>query len=216
MKTAVLCVELNQVLAHSEIDPRTAGVYPLELSDIPADAYQFLNRKIVDTKAAAGLDYDIAQAFPQLLVYITVQDKETGEYLSYSRGNTGGESRLADMRSIGLGGHTDIEDLITHSDGFINVAKTLDLSASRELAEEIKLQYVVGLPSTVQVIADMTNPVSAVHLGVWINVQVYRKTVHSTAESQDIQWLEPEQLLGSIGQYEPWSQLLIKQIQKDK
>ncbi len=210
MKPAVLCVErgaINQALGEYPMKP---GIYPLDLSTIPEDRYHFINRGVVDTKNTTGLHARIAQEFPQLLCYITVRNQD--QLLSYSRG-TGAESRLHAFRSVGFGGHVDIKDVVIEDDGNINALHTLADAAEREMEEELDYRAWITVPDTAQLIIDNSNPVSAVHIGIWIDIILpTRNAVTANEEISDPQWISIAQLKQDVDKYEPWSQLIINQL----
>lgn len=209
MKPAVLCISLAAVMAHSNAQAEP-GIYTLSMQDVPAKDLQFINREIVDTKDMEGLHREIALAYPQILGYVTIEN-EHGELLSYSRGNSGGESGLADLRSIGIGGHTDIEDAYLDR-GHIGLKGTLEVATSRELQEEIGLLRDVELGDEVPILTAFDHATSAVHVGVWIHLKVQKAQVTATEEINDAQWLTKDELHKNVAQYEPWSQLIIKQV----
>lgn len=212
MKTAVLCINYSDLIQHSQINPLKAGIYSFELGDVPADAFHFIGRNICDTKSPNGLFHDIARQVPQILGYVTVEN-ENGDFLTYSRGKSGGESRLNDMRSIGVGGHTDIEDVELLANGFIDAIGTLQRSVERELTEEIGLISYPDLSGTQLALVDLTDDASSVHIGIWIHVKVQASQVMSTKETQDLLWYSREYLCDNIDSYEPWSKLIIEKIQ---
>lgn len=211
MKAAVLCVEIGAIESNSNSNQLIPGIYDLNIKDIPANMFNFLNRRICDSEATMGLHHDIARELPQLLVYATVQN-EYGEYLSYTRAN-GGEARLNDLRSIGIGGHTDIDDVVLDAKGFINAVETLEISAKRELAEEIGVIAEVKLPETCKIITNFQDPASSVHVGVWMNIVTQVSQVQKSEEIPNGFWITKEQLIKDLESYEPWSQLIIKSFQ---
>lgn len=211
MKTAVLCINYSELIEHSQINPDAPGIYSFELPNVPASAFHFIGRNICDTKAESGLFHDLARQVPQLLGYVTIEN-ENGHFLTYSRGTTGGESRLAAMRSIGVGGHTDIEDVEFDNKGFIDAMRTLERSIERELVEEVGLITFPDLTGTQKAIAVLNDDVSSVHIGLWVHIKANASSIHSTKETQDLQWLSAEQLKDNIEQYEPWSKMIIGQL----
>lgn len=210
MKPAVLCVALEELLRVSHISPEVPGLALSNLLDVNPAKAQFLNREIVDTKDENSLDKTIAKAYPQLLGYISFINT-TGQVLTYSRGKTAGESGLHDLRSIGVGGHTDLEDVVTQN-GNINVAATLARSIERELKEELGLSASIDIKQDEFLICDLSDPVSAVHVGLWDVFQVSENLLHPTEELNDVQWLSLDELMVNIDSYEPWSQLAIRHL----
>ena len=62
-----------------------------------------------------------------------------GKIWAYRREVQGGESRLHGKVSVSVGGHWDIDDLVTKS-SVIDLAASMERAASRELEEEIRIQ----------------------------------------------------------------------------
>jgi predicted NUDIX family phosphoesterase len=115
----------------------------------------------------AERDPDLKQIIPYTLV---TRRGATGEWqvLLLRRLSKGGEKRLHDKLSIGVGGHVDAGD--ARDLGEHELARVLDLGTQRELHEELVL---TGAPALrrVGLLNDDSNPVGAVHLGL---VQIAR------------------------------------------
>lgn len=148
----------------------------------------------------------------QLIPYgIITQESEVSEMsvLTYSRTTAGGESRLHNLRSIGFGGH------MRRNESVLDCIK-------RELNEELK--YVDGKWSDVVkdsclnnfeyfwTINDNSTPVNSVHFGMvmFIEADLDRIVINEDALA-DIKPLTMSELYTQIDQYEPWSQMLIKE-----
>ena len=71
----------------------------------------------------------------QVIPYVVVVDGQ-GKTLVYQRETSGNEARLHGLLSIGLGGHVDLADCVVADDGSIDLIKTIEASAARELEEE--------------------------------------------------------------------------------
>jgi predicted NUDIX family phosphoesterase len=121
---------------------------------------------------------------------------------------TGGESRLHDKYSIGIGGHINPEDL----DGAAFAARNpIDAGTRREIAEELAVSGEYDI-QRLGLLNDDSNPVGAVHVGV---VQVVR--VRGSVEIRERNQLEgrlvpSEELSALLAQganFETWSRLLI-------
>lgn len=78
------------------------------------------------------------QSFRQLLPYVLV--KTPKGYVTYIRNTTGGEERLHNLGSIGIGGHVDAIDSVYDDNNRVDLWKTIVNSAKREIEEEIGLQ----------------------------------------------------------------------------
>lgn len=95
-------------------------------------------------------------SFKQLIPYVVLRSGES--VYTYSRGKKGGETRLHDRLSIGVGGHICRED---GSEG----ETAYEVGFARELREEVRIETaytgaIVGL------LYDPSTPVGTVHVGV--------------------------------------------------
>lgn len=144
----------------------------------------------------------------QLIPYSIVECG--GRVLLFRRLRAGGESRLHDKHSIGIGGHVNPEDLdgdSTHADA----RNPIDAGTRRELQEELMVRGSYEI-RRVGVLNDDSNAVGAVHVGV---VQVI--TVDGSVEIRERDQLEgrlvaPDDLRTMLAQganFESWSELLI-------
>lgn len=196
MKPAVLCVTRDVL----DIQDGTY-IIPKCISDIPEDSYHFINRAVCDSE-----DYDkIGYALPQILGYVII--KCGNQVLTYAR--KGGEGRLHGLRSLGIGGHVDIDDFdITAANPYLNA---LRVSIEREVWEEVKYPARIGTTQLDSLIVDTSNSVGKVHLGVPVILEV--ESTHSLnadpSEILDPRWVDIESLQYDRHEYENWSQLII-------
>jgi predicted NUDIX family phosphoesterase len=104
--------------------------------------------------------------FRHPIFYITLEHK--GKIALYQRLNSGGDSRLHNMHSVGFGGHVDLADTI-HDNSVVDAKSTIELSAARELSEELSLPFDINDAEikTRGYIVDNRDEVGKVHLGVW-------------------------------------------------
>lgn len=158
--------------------------------------------------AAFFMDREAAEKDPghkQLIPYAIFTYQ--GKVLHYTRGGSGGEARLHDKGSIGIGGHINPVD---------NKGESLDLSTymagiEREIAEELTIecrytQKVVGL------LNDDSNEVGAVHLGVVHRFELTGDNVSANeAAIAKLTFLTPEELKDPViyDKLETWSQLCL-------
>lgn len=232
-KTATLCVTRNEIAAlNSSHAIMQKGRLVLNLADADPQKFHFLNREIVDVKVnpeppdredreafntwQRHMGYQaMGVSFPQILGYFVIQD-ENGLILNYQRPSKQGEQKLSDFRSIGIGGHCDIEDLVMDGSQ-IDHMQTLLKSCTRELEEEIG--YIAnfdfrltGADGKHHLLSDPTEPASAVHLGLVKVLQVIRANLkESLDEILDLQWSTLEELQAApAGTYEPWSAMILE------
>jgi len=170
------------------------------------------------------LDREEAEEDPswkQLIPYIVIRkqfspsEHRTG---AYWRGQGQGEIRLHGKRSIGIGGHINPCD----ADGEI-VNDMLDLRGlagpmykkglMRELLEELlfnRLPKLLEMP-IVGLINDDQNPVGKVHLGIVHRFLIYPSVdvIKCEEDILDFEWVKDQNLISSIDEFEPWSQICI-------
>lgn len=127
------------------------------------------------------------------------------------RTRSGGDARLHDKLSIGIGGHINPEDLDATDP---EAAKPLDAGTRRELDEELGVRGAYEI-RRIGLINDDSNPVGAVHVGV---VQVI--TLEAPVEVRERNRLEGrlvaldeiERLHAGGADFETWSKLLVERL----
>jgi len=101
-------------------------------------------------------------SYKQLIPYVIMSYND--RYLSYVRGKKAGETRLVDLRSIGIGGHINpIDNEVPLFD--TDFRKMYRAAVEREVNEEV----VVEAKYTDRIVAllnDDSNEVGSVHLGI--------------------------------------------------
>lgn len=153
----------------------------------------------------------LKQIIPYSIVHCETQHGR--RVLSTRRLDTGGETRLHDKHSIGLGGHINPEDLDVAKSAIRN---PIEAGTRREIAEELVVNgaYTVR---RVGILNDDSNAVGAVHVGV---VQVI--TVSQPVEIREKDQLEGRLLstddlstmLAEGTNFETWSKLLIPHLEE--
>jgi predicted NUDIX family phosphoesterase len=140
-------------------------------------------------------------AWKQVIPYIVVVGDE-GVLLMRRRG--GGEARLVDKLSIGVGGH------INPVDG--DDAEEIVLAAARrELSEEIELEGPLAL-ELVGFLNDDSNPVGAVHVGLVFTANVSGRVHIREQDVLEGRMVVPEELRACLARganLETWSSILI-------
>lgn len=207
MKPMVLCIT-REALESQGIPYNSKGIFNFDLTKVPQDDFHFINRKIVDDKHDEDWQA-IAYHLPQILPYIVITNGQ-GKYLSYSRNGT--EQRLHGSKSIGIGGHIDIDDLFSNYNSKHTVHMAIQVATFRELIEEVGLDKDNSYDcfKFKKLIVDTSNPVGKVHVGLFAGL-IYPEAV-SQEELYNPQWLTIDELKQTIDQYENWSQLIIKDL----
>ena len=185
------------------------NIHRLDWDKLTNDKFHFLNRGVVDNKEGYE-DILVGQRFAQVLPYIVVKNPETNEILTYSR--NGAETRLHGSRSIGIGGHIDIDDIKFNEEGF-DPLKTIELSMLREIKEEagineLDVESLGGIKKIIdRVIIDFSNEVGSVHLG-FLGV-IETADINPEEELFDHRWVSIDELKQTIDEYESWSRMII-------
>ena len=205
-KRMVLCIS-RDALTEQTIPPSVQGIFPFNLDKVSSEDFHFINRKVVDSDKE--LYKNMAYYFPQILPYIAVMDTD-GKYLTYSRNGT--ETRLHGSRSLGIGGHIDINDISFGGNSNFDYLGTVISGIMRELYEEINLDLTSSNTPIIldKLIVDTTNSVGKVHVGLFTTL-VYPEA-KPQEELHDPQWLTVEELKANIDQYENWSKLIIGEL----
>jgi len=156
----------------------------------------------------------------QLIPYTVVMREN--EVFCLRRTKGGGEARLHDKLSIGVGGHVNPIDMPTAEGGGSNpelrtpeTHDPLPGAALRELHEELVLGDGMGDSFSIGILNDDTNPVGAVHLGL---VRVLK--VDGPVEVRETDQLEGQfvsisvlrEMLAEGANFETWSALLVQQL----
>lgn len=151
-------------------------------------------------------DPSLKQIIPYLLV------RRSGRYMVFRRTRAGGEARLHDLYSLGVGGHIASDDVAADGgavgDGTV-VGDVVSAGLRRELDEEL---VVTGAWSArlAGVLNDDDNPVGQVHFGLVHVVDVasgdvtIRETDRLTGRLAGL-----DEIRGVYPQMETWSQLIV-------
>ena len=143
--------------------------------------------------------------FKQFIVYVIVSKGDC--WYKYQR--AGGDDRLIDRYSIGIGGHVNLQDM---RDADYDTVHAIEGAVRRELGEEIvipdwdKIKNLIWLG----VINDNSDRVGQVHLGIVIELVVDEGNVYVAEDNlvhggfENINTIQE-----NIDKYESWSQILI-------
>lgn len=145
----------------------------------------------------------------QLIPYCILTHK--GKILRYRRGAKGGEKRLAEKFSIGIGGH--INPIDTAGAAFDESA--YKNAVLRELNEELVIKAKILDRRIAGLINDDSNPVGRVHLGVVETFDLDSDVVLSNeAAIEEPEFLTIEELSGEQDTLETWSQIALEAIEE--
>lgn len=167
--------------------------------------HKFLEHSKFMERDKAEIDVSQKQLIGYCLLY------KDNKIFSYKRTKKGGEKRLHDLWSIGIGGHCSKTDINQNSDK--PDVDTFWTSVERELEEEVGLTShfsynVAGL------LNDDSNQVGKVHLGVVVRVRLlpqaelcFKDTSLSQGDFESIETLKK-----NVENFESWSSILIKNL----
>jgi predicted NUDIX family phosphoesterase len=145
-------------------------------------------------------EVEIDPSVKQLIPYAIL--KRGDEVFAYRRGKAGGENRLHDLWSIGVGGH------ISREDGDAGT-KAYDAGFLRELDEEVQItgEYrhrIVGL------LYDPRTPVGSVHVGVVHVVDVVGEVASRDPSLAEARFRSLAEVARESNRLETWSQFVIE------
>jgi predicted NUDIX family phosphoesterase len=133
-----------------------------------------------------------------------------GRILLMRRLSGGGDSRLFDKLSIGVGGHINPADVGTRGTVDPVLAGT-----RREIAEELEIRGTYELQA-IGLLNDDSNPVGAVHVG-WVQVLLVNGSVgireEGVLEGRLATVAELRELLASGANFESWSRILVQHLE---
>lgn len=164
-------------------------------------------RRLLDPEAHFFMDRAQAEEDPshkQLIPYCVFRCGD--RILHYTRGKSGGESRLHAKLSVGVGGHVNPVDM----DGGKTGPEAYHAAVAREIEEELALpehspHKIVGL------INDDSNAVGQVHLGIVHVVDLPSEDVMSREDAlTDLCFADLAELRGTLFErLETWSQFCV-------
>ena len=140
--------------------------------------------------------------FKQIVCYVIVRCGS--QIFHYRRSRVAGEQRLAGLRSLGVGGHLNAED----------VGSALDLSGleramRRELAEEVILPEAPSI-RYLGIINDDSTEVGKVHVGLVVLAEIENPDVQlRDATLVEGRFDSPETLVSMGSEFETWSRLCL-------
>lgn len=141
-------------------------------------------------------------SFKQLIAYAIFCHQ--GRVLAYSRTSKGGEARLHDKWSLGIGGH------INPVDGLADNIQTYLAGVEREIREEITFSG-NATQELYAVINDDTNDVGSVHLGIVHRFELDSEEAASNEKAlANLGFRDLEELAGPLYEkLETWSAICV-------
>ncbi len=150
------------------------------------------------------------ERYRQLVSYVVVRYKT--QVLVYQRTKKGGEARLHGRKSLGIGGHWNVSDVMSN-EGTIDPIATMHRACERELFEELD-GVVTDRIQVVGVIKESANAVSRVHLGVVVECWLSNCDVRLRDPGlSDLRLVSPSELPAISDSLETWSSSLVAYLQ---
>jgi predicted NUDIX family phosphoesterase len=149
--------------------------------------------------------------FKQLIPYCLFQKED--KYFVYRRTKKGGENRLHELWSLGVGGHINPCDIGVNSEEYPDYITGF----FREIWEETGLlfkNYHTAMSNVVGLINDDSNDVGKVHFGVVHKIELAPDQNISSEDPAiaDGQWLTQEEIRANFDKFENWSKLIIEKL----
>lgn len=166
--------------------------------------------RLLDPASHFFMDRAAAEEDPshkQLIPYCVFRCGD--KILHYTRGKSGGESRLHAKISVGVGGHVNPVDM----DGGKTGAATYHAAVTREIEEELNLPE-EHEHRIIALLNDESNPVGQVHLGIVHLVDLKSDAVSSREDAlTDLGFTPLSELNGPVFErLETWSQFCIRHL----
>ena len=158
-----------------------------------------VSRFMLRSRAEADPDYK------QLITYVIMT--HGGKCFSYVRGKRAGETRLVGCRSIGIGGHINLNDGMSSLD--MDFGEAYFTAVKREVAEEVFVEADYE-DRIVALLNDDSTEVGQVHLGIvhhWIleSAKVSKREQMITQAA----FMSPAELQAVADSLETWSRLCL-------
>lgn len=174
--------------------------------------------KILQPEALSWLDRSKAEtdpSFKQVIPYTIIQSNKIGvgqQYFVYQRTKKGGETRLHNLLSLGVGGHINPQDGDVFAErGMFGIS--FKDALWREINEEIEMHGEHTL-RCIGLLYDDSNDVGKVHFGIvnkislassgWVKTKA---DALANGEFRDRLWLED-----NYDNFENWSKLVIRKL----
>ena len=156
------------------------------------DAFESIVARDGRFQPRAAMEVD--RRWKQVIPYLVLRDR--GRLFLMRRTRAGGDARLHERWSIGIGGHLNPEDGDVVS------------GLAREFAEELEADWTPE-PRLIGLLNDDTDPVGAVHLGVvFLAEAAGRPVAIRETEKLDGAFVAPRDVLRVYDRLETWSRLL--------
>lgn len=179
-------------------------------------------------------DLSMKQMLPYLLFY-RIDAEGTVRYFTYQRGKGIGEDRLLGNASIGVGGHVEVEDLVTVN-SILDINLVLQRNALRETLEELKIfrvdldeedyetfedsiaARIADHGQAIGLLFDHSNDVGQYHLGIVYAIDL-GENLYAEIKEKELKflgWNTHTELTQLPVTFESWSKLVIDNLMVTK
>jgi len=200
-----MCKGDEQVLVFPHCGLPKLGTFPGLVTTADALA-AFMSSVLPNSRFMARKHVEDDPTMQQIIPYVVCKDGD--RVLVYNRGVKGGEQRLADSWSIGVGGHINMDDMCE------GVVYVLRRAADRELTEELGANKIDTL-TYVGVLKTETSEVDLVHTGI-----VYTATFTELPEIKEPDEIERHRwvTVKELADYklEAWSEVVRDHLTKEE
>jgi predicted NUDIX family phosphoesterase len=163
---------------------------------------RLLDARVTSYRPRSEMEED--PSFKQLIPYCIFRCGN--QVFQYTRGRSQGESRLHQLRSIGVGGHISTDDRNLFGTSY-------EEALHRELAEEVYIESAYR-ERCIGLINDDETPVGRVHLGIVHVFDLDEPNVRPRERSLTRAGFEPTgALLEHLDEFETWSQICLRQLE---
>lgn len=188
----VICVPLDAMKVQFDL---TKQLWKASVESINRLPFEYINRKVAET----GFRHK------QLIPYAVLQN-EKGEVFCYQR--HGSEKRLADIFSVGIGGHVN-----DHDTGETLLQRLIN-GLRREFKEEVGVSVSESQFQLAGMINEEETEVGYCHTGVVFRVAIENDDFRFDAEIGNPQWRRIDDL--DLSEFELWSALALKLVFEEK
>ncbi len=160
-------------------------------------------------------DLEIDNSYLQLIPYVILMYED--KVIRYRRTPKGGESRLHDRLSIGVGGHIDIGDVIHAPNDEFHVKSTIKFAARRELVEEVPhIKLIDGL-EWIGFLRENATLVDQVHLGLVAIGRISENPIGEVEEAlSNVELIKLGEIDPNDPSLEKWSSRMVEYLQNNK
>jgi predicted NUDIX family phosphoesterase len=154
-------------------------------------------------------DAETDPAYKQVIPYVVFVCEDS--VFAYRRGKRGGEERLHEQYSVGIGGHIEVDDrtLFSQDDfGYFDAMR-------REVVEEVIADFPDEPPRCAGLINDDSVDVGRVHFGIVHVIDLARPNIRKRESTITDSRLVPiADAVRNMQSYETWSQLCLEHMEE--